>query len=305
MDERERLTTEEAEGWAETLDLVDRLTSEEQERPGMTAEAWSVKDLLWHIRSWTEEAARQLAAVREGRYEVRDWDTDGLNARYLDEGRTKDLATARMELERSRARALAEWAWVTELSAPVVEWFGESGAEHYGEHLRELRPWVERLASERAPNLAARRIAKLAAEDAGWNELNRLIGGLSKEQLEAPGVVPDGWSVKDTMWHVACWAAGCVRSLEQMRAGTFAGEWEAHEEIERMNREWFDQSRDLDLDTVNAEWFSARTKMVECFGTLEELTPIAEEWFDGSGAIHYEKHLIDLRPWISMLGPRR
>ncbi len=298
MDERERLTNGEVEGWREMLELVDRLTIDQIGQPGMNAEGWSVKDLLWHNRSWTEEAARQLGRVREGAYEELDWDTDDLNERHLAEGRALEVAVVRRESERSRSRVLAEWAWVTELSAPVVEWFGESGQDHYGDHAPELHAWVERLAPGRAPDLAARREAKLAAEDAAWEELNGLIGRLSAAQLEASGVTPDGWSAKDTMWHVACWSADCVRSLEQIRAGTFEGEWQDDDEIERMNRRWFEESRDLDLETVKAEWFSAHAKMVESFGTLESLTPQAEEWFDESSTVHYEKHLIDLKPWV-------
>ncbi len=267
----------------------------------MNAEGWSAKDLLWHFRSWTEEAARQLGRVRQGTYEELELDTDGLNERYLEEGRALDLATVRMELERSRARVLAEWAWVTELSAPVVEWFGESGPEHLREHMPDLRAWVDRFAPVGTPVLVARRAAKLAAEDGAWEELNGLIGRMSHAQIEAPGVTPDGWSAKDTMWHVACWSADCVRSLERIRAGTFEGGWQDDEEVERMNRRWFEESRDLEVEIVKAEWFSARTRMVECFGTLEPLTPQAEEWFDESGAIHYEKHLIDLRPWVPAL----
>ena len=297
MDERERLQSGEAQGWAEILDLVDRLTPTEQERPGLAAEGWSVKELLWHLRCWTEEAARQLGRVRTGTYGAQDWDTDGLNARFLEEARGMDLATVRRELERSRARLLAEWAWVTELSAPVVEWFGESGREHYAEHLKDLRVWVEKTAPGRAPELAARRAAKLAAEDAAWRELNELVASLPPARLAEPGVTPAGWTVKDTMWHVAAWSADCVRSFERMGAGTFEAEWQSDEETEEMNQRWFEESQGLDLDTVKAEWFSARTKMVECFGTLEELTPVAEEWFDESSTVHYEKHLIDLRPW--------
>ncbi len=289
MDERERLTSGEADGWREMLDLVDRLSREDIEEPGLNAEGWSAKDLLWHLRCWTEEAARQLGLVRQGTYEELEWDTDGSNRRYLEEGRALDLATVRRELERSRARVLAEWAWVTELSAPVVEWFGESGPKHLEDHMPELRARVDRVAAERAPVLVARRAAKLAAEDGAWDELNGLIGRLSLSQIEVPGVTPDGWSAKDTMWHVACWSADCVRSLERIRAGTFEGGWQDDVEIERMNRRWFEESRELDVETVKAEWYSARTRMVDRFGTVEPLTPQAEEWFDESGAIHYEK----------------
>ena len=145
-----------------------------------------------------------------------------------------------------------------------------------------------------------RREELLRAEDAGWRELNDLIGGLSDEEVERPGYAPDGWSVKDLMWHVACWSADCVRALEQMRAGTFTGAT-IDEDTEVVNRRWFERSRGLDLGTVRAEWFASRTMLVERFSAFEPLTPDADEWFDETGPLHYLKHLDTLRAWVAQL----
>jgi hypothetical protein len=139
----------------------------------------------------------------------------------------------------------------------------------------------------------------LRAEELGWRELNQLVASLSDEQLQAPGYTPDGWSVKDMMWHVACWSADCARALDQMRAGTFTGST-IDEDTETVNRRWFAWSRELDLETVRAEWHAARATMVERFAQ-DELTPDADEWFDETGPIHYAKHLADLRRWVEEL----
>lgn len=146
MDEKAKLTREEDGLWAEVWALVDRLTPAQLEETGMAGD-WSVKDLLWHLCCWTAEAARQLERIRMGTYEKQEWDTDGLNQRYLEESRRQDLATIRAELAAARTRALQEWAALTEVTPDGVEWFGESGPEHYREHLADLRPWVERLAA--------------------------------------------------------------------------------------------------------------------------------------------------------------
>jgi hypothetical protein len=79
-----------------------------------------------------------------------------------------------------------------------------------------------------------------------------------------------------------------------MRMGTWE---EPKEDVERQNREWFELSRTMDLPTVRAELISARTRMVAEFGSLPEVTPAAVEWFEECGALHYEAHLVDLRPW--------
>lgn len=144
-----------------------------------------------------------------------------------------------------------------------------------------------------------RREELLHAEELGWRELNELVGTLSEGQLQAPGYTPEGWSVKDLMWHVACWSADCVRALDQMRAGTFTGST-IDEDTEAVNRRWFAQSQRLDLETVRTEWHASRTTMVERF-TQTELTPDADEWFDETGPIHYATHLGDLRRWVEEL----
>lgn len=148
-----------------------------------------------------------------------------------------------------------------------------------------------------------RREELLHAEELGWRSLNELIEGLSDEELERPGLTPEGWSVKDLMWHIACWSADCVRALDQMRAGTFTGRT-FDEDVETVNRRFFAASQRLDLRTVRAEWHASRTLMVERFAAFEPLTPDADEWFDESGPLHYAKHLADLRGWIARLrGP--
>jgi hypothetical protein len=127
--------------------LIDGLAPEQLEEPGIGEGLWSVKELLWHFCCWMAEAARQLERVRMGTYEEQDWDTDGLNARYLEEGREQDFATVRAELAAARTRALQEWDALPKVTPEAVEWFGESGPEHYREHLADLRAWVEKLPS--------------------------------------------------------------------------------------------------------------------------------------------------------------
>jgi len=100
--------------------------------------------------------------------------------------------------------------------------------------------------------------------------------------------------VRDVLFHIGAWAAECGVQLERMRAGTWE---EPHLDVERLNRQWFDLSRTMELTTVKSEFVVARTRMVVEFGTLPEITPAAAEWFEESGALHYEEHLVDLRTW--------
>ena len=134
----------------------------------------------------------------------------------------------------------------------------------------------------------------LDQEDAGWHALCAEIGRFTDQELERPGVTPDGWSVKDVMFHIAAWAVDCGVQLERMRMGT----WQPPEEdVERQNREWFELSRTMELREVRAELAAARTTMVAEFGSLPVVTPEAIEWFEESGPLHYEAHLRGLRSW--------
>jgi hypothetical protein len=134
----------------------------------------------------------------------------------------------------------------------------------------------------------------IAEEDAAWEELCAEIERMSDADLEKPGVTPDGWSVKDVMFHIAGWAADCGLQLERIRMGTWT---RPDEDVERQNREWFELSRTMDLAVVRAKLAAARTRMVAEFATLREVTPDAVEWFEESGPLHYREHLVDLRPW--------
>jgi hypothetical protein len=131
-------------------------------------------------------------------------------------------------------------------------------------------------------------------EDEGFRLLCAEIGRRTDEELERPGVTPDGWSVRDVMFHIAAWAADCGLQLERMRMATWV---RPEEDVERQNREWFELSRTMELRVVRAELAAARTRMVVEFGTLPEVTPDAWEWFEESGPLHYASHLVDVRFW--------
>jgi len=150
MDRRAELQKLEGVRWEEVQRLIEGLSPEQIEVPGLNKEGWSVKDMMWHIGCWAAEAGRELDRIRMGTYEERDWGddrTDRMNAEFLEAGRRMDLATVRTELISARNRALKAVAALDELTKAAEDWFGESGYEHYEEHLPELRAWVEKLSA--------------------------------------------------------------------------------------------------------------------------------------------------------------
>lgn len=138
----------------------------------------------------------------------------------------------------------------------------------------------------------------LRAEDAGWTEFEAMLDGLTPEQIERPGVTDGGWSIKDLLAHLAAWMAEAGHVLEQVRIGTYQ---RREVDVEAMNREFFEANRDVPLALVRAELFSSRTRMLQEWNALPEATPLAEEWFTESGALHYHEHLDDLSRWVQEL----
>jgi Mycothiol maleylpyruvate isomerase N-terminal domain len=136
----------------------------------------------------------------------------------------------------------------------------------------------------------------LAREDAAWQKLHAALSELSTEQLHTPTLNPEGWAPKDLMFHIGGWLAEAGRQLERMRAGTFT---EPDLDVDAINDEWFELSRRLDLNSVEAELVSSRTRMLSELSALPELTPSAQEWFEESGELHYTEHLRELRSWIT------
>ena len=147
-DPRTEMIREEDRGWAELLQLVESLSPAEMEHPGLTEE-WSVKDLLGHLASWWAEAAHVLERVRFGTYERSKIDVDAMNRRFQDAYRDLELKTIQAELWSSRNRALEELGRLTEVNDIAREWFVESGAEHYQEHLKDLRRFVDQMTQAR------------------------------------------------------------------------------------------------------------------------------------------------------------
>jgi hypothetical protein len=148
-----------------------------------------------------------------------------------------------------------------------------------------------------------RREDLLRREAEGWDRLEGLVQGRTTEQQEARGLSPDGWSVKDLLWHLAFWCDDTARVLGQMREGTWDGEDPSREPgwTDRVNEEQLARSRSMTPPEVREAWIRDRRRMLEALGALPDVTPEAEEWFEESGPIHTAEHLPELEAWVERL----
>jgi hypothetical protein len=142
----------------------------------------------------------------------------------------------------------------------------------------------------------------LRLEDERWRELESLLSRLTPEQMVEPGVTPE-WSVKDLLAHLACWMAENVVWLEQMRFGTFDEEQEL--DVDALNREFYEAWKDIDMQTVMVELESSRTRMLQEWAWLPEITEIAEFKFRSNGPDHIAEHLPDLRRYVEAVAVPR
>lgn len=142
----------------------------------------------------------------------------------------------------------------------------------------------------------------LREEEAAWRSIGEGFGLIPDARFEEPSLTPEGWSPKDAMFHVAGWTDDCARQLDRMRLSSFVAAEETRETIERQNRAWFEVSRRMDPAEVRSRFADSRRRMVDAFTALVvalgEATPEAAEWFEESGALHYAKHVDDLRSFV-------
>ena len=147
MARRDELLRAEAEGWEAFVALADAVPPNLVELPGLNAEGWAVRDVMWHVAFWCADAARALGEIAEGRFDrVRepygDAEVNRLNDRELERSRGMRVDDVRAELHRARAAMLERFGTLAVLTADADEWFEESGPAHYAEHAPELEAWV-------------------------------------------------------------------------------------------------------------------------------------------------------------------
>lgn len=150
---REALLQGEIEGWERLDRAVDGLTDEELARPGLTAEGWSVRDLLWHLAAWSEEAVRVLDRMRVGTWDGTDpslepgW-TDRMNAEWFERSRRMGLDEVRSAAPVARDRMREAFEVLEAVTPDAAEWFEESGPMHYADHQPGLEAWIGQLRAE-------------------------------------------------------------------------------------------------------------------------------------------------------------
>jgi hypothetical protein len=146
MDRRSERVREEDRGYDALCALLDGLSARDLVEPGLTPD-WTVKDLLAHLGCWMAEAGHVLERISLGTWERDRIDVDARNREFFEACCDLDVPAVKCELWSARAMMLHAWGSLPVITPPAEEWFVESGAAHYREHLPDLERFVQGRAS--------------------------------------------------------------------------------------------------------------------------------------------------------------
>lgn len=148
-------------------------------------------------------------------------------------------------------------------------------------------------------------------------EMEHLLSSLSPAEMRAPEL-DDGWSVKDSLAHIAAWEKLMLEWIPKYRRGEHVVRWAPGFEIDgdnwqaqmhRYNAYLFEQNKTRALDDVLDEFRETFLNIVETIETLSPDEIFDANYFparDGSPLLnllvgdtyeHYDEHIGWIRAW--------
>ena len=134
--------------------------------------------------------------------------------------------------------------------------------------------------------------AMLDEEARAYEAFRSAVEAVPRERFEET-VLPDGWTVKDVLWHVAYWWRDGARTFGAIADGTHRG-FDDDEETDVTNARVLDESRSRSLREVEDEVAEARAALLAAFDPVSD-DELAIELFRSETIEHYEEHLPALR----------
>jgi hypothetical protein len=128
-------------------------------------------------------------------------------------------------------------------------------------------------------------------------EVRRLYQDVPLAALTEPSL-PNGWSVKDTLAHLAAWDRRCAELLGVAHNSDVP--LKAHPVVDALNLEIYQERRRWSWEEVEFDFREAYKELIEAIRSLPTnrlndkfvQDSIAEETWE-----HYEQHLQPLREW--------
>jgi hypothetical protein len=131
----------------------------------------------------------------------------------------------------------------------------------------------------------------------GYNEIIRLYRSVPVTAVVEDSL-PNNWSVKDVLGHIAAWEWRCASLLEASHATKAL--LKAQPDVFALNREIYEERKEWNWEEVEYDFRAAHHTLLEAIRHLppEQLNDefvqrtIAEETWE-----HYAEHLDDLKRW--------
>jgi hypothetical protein len=137
----------------------------------------------------------------------------------------------------------------------------------------------------------------LGREARAYAVFEQAVAAVPAERREEP-ILPNGWSVRDVLWHVAYWWRDGEENLGAIRAGTYVDEQWSDERTDATNAQVLEESRSMALADVEGGLPAARERLRAAFAPVAgDETAVA--LFVSETIDHYEEHLpavLALRP---------
>jgi hypothetical protein len=134
-----------------------------------------------------------------------------------------------------------------------------------------------------------------------WTLLQHLLGEIPLSRTDEPSLTPEGWSVRDLVWHLAYWNDVVTTQLTLMRAGEFDDgfDWDTEEN----NARFLETGRSVAFSESLSALERSRTHVIHAMEQLQEVSPRALELFSEPAYQHVDDHLPELRRFLGTDGP--
>jgi hypothetical protein len=156
----------------------------------------------------------------------------------------------------------------------------------------------------------------LDAMRTGYTALEKTLAPLDEAQMTTPGV-NGTWSIKDNIAHIVTWQRILLDRLHAAardETPTSYGSDPADEDIDRLNEQFYQQSKSRQLAGVLADFRSIHAQIEEAVQSTSEEDLIDSQRFPWSKGVplwryvagdtyeHYLEHITLIQEWLSGAG---
>lgn len=130
-----------------------------------------------------------------------------------------------------------------------------------------------------------------------YNEIVRFYRSVPVTNLVEP-TLPNGWSVKDMLAHIAAWEWRCAFLLDEVHDTD--APLKANPDVDALNRETYEERHEWSWEEVESDFRDAHQTLLK---SIRQLPPqrlkdtIIQKSIAENTWQHYEEHLRDLQRW--------